>query len=74
MNIKEQTAEQIENNFVYHAPKGDQQVRYVKLREEAKKLAHLINELVPDSREKSVAITQLEQSIFWANAGIARNE
>ncbi|WP_459213736.1 Acb2/Tad1 domain-containing protein [Paenibacillus macerans] len=28
---------------------------------------------VPNSREKSLAMTKLEQSVFWANAGIARN-
>lgn len=64
----------IENNFTYHPPNEDQVTRYQMLREAAKDLAHLIDELVPDSREKSVAMTNLETSIFWANAGIARNE
>lgn len=35
-------------------------------------LAFQLNELVPDGREKSLAITNLEQAMFWANAGIAR--
>jgi hypothetical protein len=65
---------QIENNFTYHAPKDNQQERYVHLRDRAKQLAHDIAELTPPSREQSLALTNLEQAIFWANAAIARNE
>lgn len=31
-----------------------------------------VDQLVPDSREKSLAITALEQAMFWANGGVAR--
>ena len=65
--------EQIENNFTYHAPTGDQPERYVSLRNEAKALALHMVELCPPSRELSLALTNLEQAIFWANAAIARN-
>lgn len=68
------TQEQLDNNFVYHAPKGDQTERYQKLRDKAKELAEFLNELCPESREKAVAFTQLETAMFWANASIARNE
>lgn len=64
---------EIEKNFTYHAPKEGQPEKYTKLRDEAKKLAYLIEELVPDSREKELAITKLEEAVMWANAGIARN-
>lgn len=63
----------IENNFMYHAPKEGQPEKYHELREKAKELAYLIHELCPDSREKSVALTELETSVMWANASIARN-
>lgn len=66
--------EQIENNFVYHAPKEDQQDRYVVLRNEAKDLAYKIMTMTPPSREQALALTNLEQVMFWANAAIARNE
>ena len=66
--------DQIETAFTYHPPKGDQPERYIKLRDAAKEFAFLIDECVPDSREKSVAMTNLEQVVMWANAGIARNE
>lgn len=72
--MSEQIAKQIENNFTYHTPKGNQAERYTSLREKAKELAIFINENCPDSREKSVAITELEDAVMWANASIARNE
>jgi len=66
--------QQIENNFKYHAPKDGQPEKYQAIRAKAKELAYLIDELCPNSREKSLAITNLEQSVMWANASIARNE
>lgn len=64
----------IENSFTYHAPKNDQPERYVALRDKAKDLANDIIEMVPISREQSLAITCLEEAIMWANKGIACNE
>ena len=64
----------IENRFTYHAPFGDQTERYQGIRDLAKKLAYMILEKTPDSREQSLALTNLEQAMFWANAAIARNE
>lgn len=65
---------QIDKAFTYHAPKDTQPVRYGELRAKAKEYAELINQHCPDSREKSLALTNLEQSSMWANASIARNE
>lgn len=36
--------------------------------------ASTIIDIVPDGREKSMALTKLEEVMFWANAGIARGE
>ncbi|MGG0756722.1 DUF7681 family protein [Brevibacillus laterosporus] len=66
--------QQIENAFKYHSPKTWQPKEYTALRQKAKQLAYLIDELCPNSREKSLAMTNLEQSIMWANASIARND
>jgi len=63
----------IENNFTYHAPKEGQPQIYSDLRAKGKELALMINQFVPVSREQSLAVTKLEECIFWANAGIARN-
>lgn len=65
---------QLENMFTYHSPKGDQPERYVMLRDKAKDLAYTIVTFTPPSREQSLAITHLEEAIFYANAAIARNE
>lgn len=64
----------IENSFTYHAPKDDQPARYLSLRSDAYVLAESINNLCPDSREKSIAITKLEEAVMWANKSIACNE
>ena len=63
----------IENNFTYHAPKEGQPEHYSLIRDTAKSFAYLLNDIVPPSRELSVALTKLEEAVFWANAGIARN-
>ena len=65
--------EQIENNFKYHTPKEGQPEKYEMIREKAKELAYIIDTLCPNSREKSIAMTELETAIMWANASIARN-
>lgn len=65
---------QLENNFRYHSPKEGQPERYQLIRDKAKELAYLIDGNCPNSREKSLAITNLEQTMMWANASIARNE
>lgn len=69
-----QMQERIENTFTYHAPKDDQPQRYEMLRGKAKELAYLIVGCCPPSREQSLALTELENCIFNANAAIARNE
>jgi hypothetical protein len=68
------TEEQIKNIFTYHAPFGTQTTRYQILRSEAKSLALTIQEACPESREKSLALTYLQQATMWANAAIAINE
>ncbi len=65
---------QIENNFKYHAPKDGQPVKYQELRKSGKELAQQVDALCPNSREKSLAMTKIEEAIMWANASIARNE
>lgn len=64
---------QVERCFTYHAPKADQQLRYAQIRDAAKAFALLILDLTPESREQSLALTELEYSVMMANAAIARH-
>ena len=64
----------LDNIFTYHAPKGDQQERYVAIRQKAKEFAELVQDTTPASREQSLAITAIQQATQWANAAIAINE
>jgi hypothetical protein len=64
----------LKRRFTYQAPIAGQPERYQEIRKAAFELAHLIGVQCPPSREKSLAITNLEQAVMWANAAIARNE
>ncbi len=64
----------LENRFTYHAPASHSQVKiYQVIREAGLALANLIDGYAPDSREKSLAITSLEEAVMWANAAVARH-
>lgn len=66
----------IEKRFTYHAPRveRDEVWQYQDISDYAKDLAvHFLNEC-PISRELSLALTKLEEAVFWANAAVARNE
>ena len=63
--------DQIERTFTYQSTAPGQTERYEALRSKAKELALLINELCPESREKSLAVTNVQQTVMWANAAIA---
>lgn len=67
------TQQDIDNRFTYHAPKEGQPFKYETLREFARQFAIKIDELCPEGREKSLAITHLEEVVMWANASIARS-
>lgn len=72
--LRESDRSRIENSFTYHAPKDDQPARYELLRSLARDLAIITLETVPEGRERSLAITNLEQYVMWANKGIACGE
>lgn len=66
--------ERIEREYTYHAPKAGQAEKYSLLRGLFRDLATKLLIQCPPSRERSVALTKLEEAVFWANAAIARNE
>jgi hypothetical protein len=66
-------AAQIKNNFNSHNLDAEQARKCDLIRSSLGSEAKVINGLCPDSREKSTALTKLEEAMFWANAAIARN-
>ncbi|MHB1000502.1 MAG: Acb2/Tad1 domain-containing protein [Armatimonadota bacterium] len=70
----ERTIMDLQNRFTYHPPKGDQAARYEIIRKAGLEFAMQIMRCCPDSRERSLAITSLEDSVMRANRAIAINE
>lgn len=67
------SAQDLDNRFdFYPANTKIKQDLHSDVRVECKALATFFDESIPDSREKSLAITKIEEAMFWANAGIAR--
>ena len=64
----------LDNIYKYHAPNRDQAAFYQDIRDKAKELAEMFDSLCPDSRERSIAHTQLETAVMWANSAISRNQ
>jgi hypothetical protein len=64
---------EIDRRFDYHAPDDLKVAQHQMVRDSAKNMAKLFTDLLPESREKSLAFTALEEVVFWANAAIARN-
>ena len=68
------TTQEMEKRFRHHSPTDDQIERYESIRFKAKVLAAYINEFCPESRERSLSFTKIEEAVMWANASIAINE
>jgi hypothetical protein len=66
--------QQIEWNMTNHAPSPEAIESIEDMRTIFKTTAKFVADHCPDSREKSLAQTNLEQALMWAVAGIARNQ
>ncbi len=67
------TPEEIRDRFSFHPSISPGRAEaHGDMRNAAAVMATIINELVPDGREKDLAIERLEEVMFWGNAGIAR--
>jgi hypothetical protein len=66
--------ERVKKDFTYHPPKDDQAQRYDLIRYTAQVFAEIVMRMSPESREKSLSLTKIDEAVFWANAAIARNE
>jgi hypothetical protein len=65
--------EDIANRFDFHpATTEEKRNEHTSIRQSCRRLADYLNERLPEGREKSLAITHLEEAMFWSNAAIAR--
>ena len=51
-----------------------QDSRYEEIRAGGANFVRILKQRCPDSREFSLAMTKIEEAVFWASAAIARNE
>jgi len=72
-NVSDNEIKMLNNNFKYHSPKEGQNEKYETIRAKGKVLAAIVLNNCPPSRERSTAMTKIEEAVMWANASIARN-
>lgn len=60
--------------YLYHKPSVEGLAKISELRQAFSNLHDIIERSAPDSREKSVAFTQLEQSAMWAIKAVVCND
>ena len=53
-------------NFSYHPPMPGQTERYTLLRAEAQRIARTVLSNCPAGRERSLALTKIEEAVMWA--------
>jgi hypothetical protein len=63
--------EQLDNWFVYHAPKEGQPAAYEELRAAGKAFAEAIVRLTPASADQTAAIRKVREAVATANFAIA---
>jgi hypothetical protein len=64
----------IANRFSFHsASRREHADAHAGVRSSCQQLATTLNGLLPEGREKALAVTHLETVMFWANAAIARS-
>lgn len=60
--------------YSYHPPHPENAAKFVAMRDEGRKMAELVMQHCPVSRERDIALTKIEEAIMWANAAIARQD
>lgn len=68
--------QELAKRFDYHPPRpdSDDAFRHEQVRETCRVAAECIVSLTEPGREQAVALTKLEEAMFWGNASIARNK
>jgi hypothetical protein len=61
------------HRFGFHPATKETGPMHSAIRMACLRLARELNDLIPDGREKSLAITHLEETMYWANGAVARS-
>ena len=61
------------NRFTFHPADRVKAVLHENIRDKALELALYLDTVLPEGREKSLAIIHLEEVMMWSNASVARN-
>ena len=64
----------LESRFKHHEMSEEAITKSKKLRNATFNLADIIDIYCSNSQEKELALTKLEESLFWCNADLARNQ
>jgi hypothetical protein len=65
---------EIDRRFTYHAPTDVTKPMHEDVDALTRELAHKLDELLPEGREKSLALAHLQDCRMWSNAAIATSE
>lgn len=66
---------ELNRRFNYHQPSNEHVVnKHRQIRQACRYAANVVEVACPDGREKSLALTKIEEAMMWANAAIARNQ
>lgn len=65
--------DRIARDFAYHKPNRADSELIGESRDQLRRMAMYVAEITPAGREQSLAITALEEAMFWTSAAIARN-
>ena len=69
MNMNE-----LQDRFEYHTLNNEQKTVVALIREQMKVTARFIDDAITDGREKSLALTKLEECAMWINKAISRSD
>lgn len=67
------TAQEIKDRVNYHPPNEEAKRLHGVVRKQIEETMLILAASVPEGREHSTMLTKIEEAMFWANAGIARN-